>query len=84
MKRTLKQRHAALPDGRHNVTGERIRQMRTDQKMTQTQFAERLRQQGVNFDQKSISALEVGRRGISDFELKAMADVLGVGVQDFF
>ena len=82
MKRTFKQRNEALPDGRFNITGERIKQIRVKKNITQTQLAERL--QGVSFDQKTISSIEVGNRTISDFELLAIADGLGVSLLELY
>lgn len=59
-------------DGRRNVSGERVRQMRTKKRMTQADLAARVQTTGVILEQDAIS-----RMG-QDYELRALAEVLGV------
>ena len=84
MRITQKNRHAALPDGRHNITGKRIQQIRIESGITQAQLVKRLRQQGVIFAQKQLSNIETGQRAVTDFELLAIADGLGVDVVELY
>ena len=56
-------------DGRRNVSGERVRQMRTKKRMTQADLAA---------EQDAISRIESGSRMVQDYELRALAEVLGV------
>ena len=64
-------------DGRRNVSGERVRQMRTKKRMTQADLAE-VQTTGVILEQDAISRIESGSRMVQDYELRALAEVLGV------
>ena len=46
--------------------------------MTQMQLAEALAKEGVAIDRAGISKIEIGDRSVYDFEVKALAKVLGV------
>lgn len=65
-------------DGRRNVSGERVRQMRTKKRMTQADLAARVQTTGVILEQDAISRIESGSRMVQDYELRALAEVLGV------
>ena len=62
-------------DGRRNVSGERVRQMRTKKRMTQADLAAKVQTTGVILEQDAISRIESGSRM---YELRALAEVLGV------
>lgn len=64
--------------GRRNISGERVRQMRTKKKMTQMQLAAKVQITGVILEQDAISRIERGERMVQDYELRAMAGALGV------
>lgn len=64
-------------DGRRNVSGERVRQMRTKKRMTQADLAAKVQTTGVILEQDAISRIESGSR-VQDYELRALAEVLGV------
>ena len=59
-------------DGRRNVSGERVRQMR------QANLAAKVQTTGVILEQDAISRIESGSRMVQDYELRALAEVLGV------
>ena len=61
-----------------NLCGQRIRDERVGQGLTQTQFAARMELQGVLWDQKIVSRVELQLRAVMDYELEAAANVLGV------
>ena len=63
-------------DGRRNVSGERVRQMRTKKRMTQADLAAKVQTTGVILEQDAIS--RSGSRMVQDYELRALAEVLGV------
>lgn len=66
-------------DGRRNVSGERVRQMRTKKRMTQADLAAKVQTTGVILEQDAIiSRIESGSRMVQDYELRALAEVLGV------
>lgn len=64
-------------DGRRNVSGERVRQMRTKKRMTQADLAAKVQTTGVILED-AISRIESGSRMVQDYELRALAEVLGV------
>ncbi len=63
---------------KRNVSGERIRQIRTKKKLTQAALAAKAQTEGVILEQDAISRIEHGMRFVQDFELRALAAVLGV------
>jgi len=67
--------------GKKNLCGNRIREMRTKSRITQSDLAARLQVAGVTLERDSISRIEAGTRFVADYELKIFAEVLGVGVE---
>lgn len=65
-------------DGRRNVSGERVRQTRTKKRLTQADLAAKVQTTGVILEQDAISRIENGSRMVQDYELRALAEVLGV------
>lgn len=65
-------------DGRRNVSGERVRQVRTRKRLTQADLAARAQTTGAIPEQDAISRIENGSRIVQDYELRALAEVLGV------
>lgn len=49
-------------EGRRNVSGERVRQKRTERKITQAELAARVQCEGVALEQDAISRIESGQR----------------------
>ena len=68
-------------NGKKNLCGERIREARIKQRMSQADLAARMQVQGIIIDRDSISRVEIGTRFIADYELLAFAKVLRVGVE---
>lgn len=64
--------------GKKNVCGERVRQARVLQHLTQSELAARLQIEEVILERDSISRIEAGTRFVADFELLALAKVLRV------
>lgn len=67
-------------EGRRNVSGERVRQKRTGRKITQAELAARVQCEGVTLEQDAISRIESGQRMVQDYELRALAEVLGASM----
>lgn len=69
-----------------NVCGYRVRMVREQKrksngrKMTQTELAAKLQCKGVECDRLAICRIETGLRAVTDIELVALAEVLGVSV----
>jgi len=63
-----------------NICGRNVRKLREEKKMSQDQLAAKLQTEGLGVNQNSISRIETGKRIVADYELKALAHVLGVPV----
>ena len=66
--------------GDRNICGARIEQRRKAIGMKQKDLLTQLQIKGIDLNASGLSKLEGQLRSVSDFELKALADVLGVSV----
>ena len=66
--------------GRCNISGERIRQAREVEGLSQEQLAAKLQLLGLEITQKSISRIETGLRVVPDFELQFFAKALNTTI----
>lgn len=57
-----------------------VRQKRTERKITQAELAARVQCEGVALEQDAISRIESGQRMVQDYELRALAEVLGASM----
>ena len=69
-------------DGKKNICGEKVREIRKKNDITQDELAARLQVEGVNIERDSISRLEKGIRFVADYELVILAKVLGVTIEE--
>jgi len=71
-------------DGRNNICGSKIRQLRLalPGKPSQRKFADMLQLVGLDVDKNAIQRIESGERFITDIELVKIADVLGVSLDE--
>jgi len=65
-------------NGKRNVSGKRVRQLRLKKRLTQADLAAKVQTTGVILEQDVISRIEAGTRMVQDYELRALAEVLGV------
>ena len=67
-----------------NIIGPRVRKIRYSHEtpITQQQLAERLQLAGHEIDRITIVRIENGSRFVPDYEVKAIAQVLGVTPND--
>lgn len=67
-------------DGRLNISGRKIAQLRQamPETVSQRALADRLQLEGVDLGKNAIQKIESGERFITDIELKAIAKVFGV------
>jgi len=63
-----------------NISGERVYQARTSRHMTQADLAAKMQVLGVTIEQDAISRIESGQRMVQDYELRALAEVLGASM----
>jgi transcriptional regulator with XRE-family HTH domain len=63
-----------------NIIGSRVREARLSHKppLTQDQLSGKLAAARVSIDRAGVSKIEIGVRSVLDYELKALAKVLGV------
>lgn len=68
---------------RQNLVGERVKEARTEAQppVTQEELSKRLAKQGVSIDRAGIAKIEIGIRGVLDYELVTLAKVLDVKVR---
>jgi len=71
-------------DGKNNVSGEKIANLRKKlkERTSQRQFAEMLQRSGLDVDKNAIQRMESGERFITDIEIKTIAEVLDVTIDD--
>jgi hypothetical protein len=63
-----------------NIVGPRVKQARLASKppLTQAALSKKLAKLGVNIDRAGIGKIEIGARGVLDFEIVSLAKALGV------
>ena len=66
--------------GRANISGDRIHQARTAQRLSQDVLAAKKQVYGVGLGREAISRIETGDRFVTDYELAIFARVLGVSL----
>ncbi|MDO4356411.1 MAG: helix-turn-helix transcriptional regulator [Clostridia bacterium] len=70
------------PDGRNNLCGERIAQLRKQKKLSQRRLAYRMQLLGYDVDNYFIRRVENGERFVTDIDLKIFCEALEVPVTD--
>lgn len=68
------------PRGDRNIIGRRVEERRKALGMRQNDLLVQLQRQGVSLNASGISKLEGQIRSVADYELVALAEVLGVSV----
>ena len=71
-------------DGKKNICGERLQQIRREKKISQEALSQMLQLEGVIIDRFSISRIESGTRFVADYELYTLAKVLEIPLENFF
>ena len=71
-------------DGRLNISGLNIKKLRKSmpEKTSQRAFAYLLQLRGLDLEKNAIQRIESGERFVTDLELKVIADVLDVSVNE--
>ena len=76
---------ARIVDGeRKNMIGTNLRRMRKMRGLSQQEISDRLELMGVYVCRGSVSRIEDYTRSVTDIELYAFAEVLGVKVDELF
>ena len=71
-------------DGKNNLSGERIKELRLNSptKLSQRALADKMQLIGIDVDKNAIQRIECGKRFVTDIELKAFAEIFSVSVDD--
>ena len=67
--------------GKKNISGEKIRQARVKNRLSQEALAAKMQVEGIIIERDSISRIEIGTRFIPDYELPVFAKVLKTSVE---
>ena len=67
--------------GKKNVCGDRVRDARQKQRLTQEDLAAKLQIAGVIMERDSVSRIDIGTRFVTDYELMVLSKVLDVSMQ---
>lgn len=67
-----------------NIIGDNVKKYRLRRHLSQNQLSIRLETYAIYICRGSISRIERHKRRVTDFELKALAEVLRVSVADMF
>lgn len=67
-----------------NIVGEKIKKFREERKLSQKDLSEKLETQAIYICRGSISRIETHERTVTDFELRAMAQILSVSIEELF
>ena len=70
------------PYGTKNISGARIESLRKQRNMKQADLASQMQTLGVDINPSSLSKLEGQQRVATDFELRAIAQVLKVSIDE--
>jgi len=76
---------ARIIDGKaQNMVGDKVRKLRTEQKMSQQMLSDRLETLAIYICRGSISRIEDKQRTVTDIELYGLAKVLGVSIEELY
>lgn len=69
-------------NGRNNLCGEKIKELRVNYptRFSQRALADKMQLIGIDVDKNAIQRIECGKRFVTDIELKALAEIFSVSV----
>lgn len=67
-----------------NVVGDNVRKYRIERQMSQKDLAEKLETKAIYVCRGSISRIERHERTVTDYELRALAEILKVRIEDMY
>ena len=71
-------------NGSKNVIGPAVRRLRKENGLTQKELAEQVQLQGVEMDDLAVLRIEKGLRFAADYEVRALAEVFRVNMEELF
>ncbi|MGN1341459.1 MAG: helix-turn-helix domain-containing protein [Oscillospiraceae bacterium] len=69
-------------DGRNNICGLKVAQLRKTLKISQRELADRLQVINLDIDKNAVQRIESGQRFVTDIELGYLAKVFSVSIED--
>lgn len=69
-------------NGKNNLCGAKIALIRSEMKLSQRKLADSLQIAGLDIDKNAIQRIEAGKRFVTDIELKVIAKVLKISVDE--
>jgi len=71
-------------DGRNNICGGRIRELRLGygSRLSQRALADKMQLIGIDLDKNAIQRIECGKRFVTDIELRGFAQIFGVTLDE--
>ena len=71
-------------DGKNNLCGEKVRELRLayPTKLSQRALADKMQLIGIDVDKNAIQRIECGKRFVTDIELKALAEIFSVTLDE--
>ena len=71
-------------NGRNNLCGEKIRDLRLKYptKLSQRALADKMQLIGIDVDKNAIQRIESGKCFVTDIELKAFAEIFNVNISE--
>jgi len=70
--------------GMKNITGRRIKEMREEMHISQKAIVDMINEMGHNMTPSTMSKIEMGKRGVSDMELRSFSRIFRCTVDAFF
>jgi len=66
------------PDGKKNLIGQRLRNLRARDGLSQRDLAQKLQLSGLDMDKNAITRIEKNKRYVTDIELHVIARIFDV------
>ena len=67
-----------------NVVGDNVKKYRIERNLSQQELSDRLEMYAIYICRGSISRIETHERTVTDYELRAIAEVLKVSIYDLY
>ena len=74
---------ATTADGRNNITGIKMKELRKALKISQRELSDRLQVVGLDIDKNAVQRIESGQRFVTDIEILAIAKCFNVTIHNF-
>lgn len=74
---------ARTADGRNNITGIKMKELRKALKISQRELSDRLQVVGLDIDKNAVQRIESGQRFVTDIEILDIAKCFNVTIHNF-